>query len=570
MTPPKPSSSSDVFYFLTNQNVSDEINALLYNVKWGASGIGNGATIYYSFPYTDNLNFWNRSYVSDSTSEIYNNFRAFTTQQISAATSALQKWSNVANIQLIEVSTESTTMVGDIRFANTDMLANYYAYAYLPTRNNAMGGDIWFNNIQPATGNNFNVGGNGYQTLLHEIGHAIGLDHPFEGYHTLDNSLNHYMYSLMSYNNSPSNADTGYSSFYPTTPMLLDIQAIQYLYGANWDFNADNTVYVFDSNTTYYEVIWDGGGNDTIQYNGINGGVINLNAGEFSEIGQSITLSNNTTQTKTVGIAYNVKIENAIGSDGDDTIITNNYSNFVDGGLGNDTVELNYSSLEIQSVRHLKSGGYEIITTDEIDTLINIEKFIFTNGFIDIDSLLTNQPSSNTFQLLVNNSESNIIPTIYNGPVNYLELQMLGNATNEVVTGSINNDFINLFAGDDAVNGNAGDDVLDGGTGSNFLTGGEGNDIFFIDGRSGSTTWSTITDFKNEEANLWGWVEGASRLLLIEPSNGTTGFKGATYHYDLNNDNIIDTSITFTGLTLDQLNQTNLTIENNLNLVSFN
>lgn len=133
-----------------------------------------------------------------------------------------------------------------------------------------------------------------------------------------------------------------------------------------------------------------------------------------------------------------------------------------------------------------------------------------------------------------------------------------------MVTGTDGNDFINLLGGDDAANGGGGDDVLDGGTGSNFLTGGGGgNDTFFLDGRSGATTWSTITDFSNDEVNIWGWVEGTSQLLSTEANAGTAGYEGATYHYDLNNDGTIDTSITFTGLTENDIQTSVHSIEGN-------
>jgi hypothetical protein len=42
-------------------------------------------------------------------------------------------------------------------------------------------------------------------------------------------------------------------------------------------------------------------------------------------------------------------------------------------------------------------------------------------------------------------------------------------------------------------------------------------------------------------------------LLLTQDSGGANGYTGVTLHYDLNNDSQIDTSITFTGLTVDQL-----------------
>jgi len=50
--------------------------------------------------------------------------------------------------------------------------------------------------------------------------------------------------------------------------------------------------------------------------------------------------------------------------------------------------------------------------------------------------------------------------------------------------------------------------------------------------------------------NTWGWQDGTSQLLLSQENQGASGFQGATFHYDLNGDNSIDTSITFSELSL--------------------
>jgi Ca2+-binding RTX toxin-like protein len=141
----------------------------------------------------------------------------------------------------------------------------------------------------------------------------------------------------------------------------------------------------------------------------------------------------------------------------------------------------------------------------------------------------------------------------YGGPVAWLQWQFLGRAAGEVALGTTANDFMNLLGGDDAANGGAGDDVLDGGTGSNFLGGGEGRDVFFLDGRGGTATWSTITDWQvGEELSIWGWRPGVSRAGWVA-SDGAEGFRGATLHADLDADGVLDTSITWAGPTRAQL-----------------
>jgi hypothetical protein len=136
----------------------------------------------------------------------------------------------------------------------------------------------------------------------------------------------------------------------------------------------------------------------------------------------------------------------------------------------------------------------------------------------------------------------------YAGPVTYLQYQLLGSAGSEVVVGTAGNDFINLLGGDDAANGAAGNDVLDGGAGSNFLTGGAGSDVFFLDERSGQTTWSTIADWQaGEQLSLFGWRLGVSQVTW-EDRAGAAGFEGATLHADLDGNGSIDASVTWTGI----------------------
>ncbi|MGY0779816.1 Calx-beta domain-containing protein [Azospirillum argentinense] len=146
-----------------------------------------------------------------------------------------------------------------------------------------------------------------------------------------------------------------------------------------------------------------------------------------------------------------------------------------------------------------------------------------------------------------------VTASVYEGPVTYLQWQHLGDERGEVIAGSSGNDFINLFGGDDAASGGDGDDVLDGGTGSNFLSGGSGQDTFFVDGRGGGVTWSTVTDLeKGEWATIWGFREGVSKLTWQDMS-GTDGFKGATAFCDLDGNGSIDAAMTFAGVAVSAL-----------------
>lgn len=230
---------------------------------------------------------------------------------------------------------------------------------------------------------------------------------------------------------------------------------------------------------------------------------------------------------------------------GDDAIYTVRVGDIVDGGAGNDFASLNFGANEITSATASENGKYSFTTSSGSIQLSNIES-VSLNGAdaTSLGYLLANLNGGPKFSTV----SGSIAPEQYLGDVAFLEYQLFGDQQNNVVTGDATNDFISLFGGTDAANGGAGQDVLDGGTGSNFLTGGMGADTFFLDGRGGTITWSTITDFAGDSVNIWGWNAGSSTLLLIENNAGADGFKGVTFHYDLNNDQTIDTSITFSGL----------------------
>jgi hypothetical protein len=140
-----------------------------------------------------------------------------------------------------------------------------------------------------------------------------------------------------------------------------------------------------------------------------------------------------------------------------------------------------------------------------------------------------------------------VVAVTYAGPVARLDLQFLGSEAGEAVGGSAFSDFINALGGDDAIDAGLGDDVLDGGTGSNFLTGGHGMDTFFLDGRGGMPTWSTITDGEvGEQLSLWGWLPGVSTAQWVA-EGGVAGFTGVTLHADLDGNGVVETSVTWSG-----------------------
>lgn len=262
-----------------------------------------------------------------------NNFVPLNSTQVNAARRALQLYSEVSGLNFVEVSDAGAG--GTIQFGTAHMRAGS-AHAYSPS-SNPIGGDVWLNNSHSSNYTQTN-GSFGFATLIHEIGHALGLKHP-GNYNAggggspgpyLHPSLDNLQYTVMSYNNHPG------SFANPQTPMLYDIAAIQYLYGANTSTRTGNNTYAWHSSQAFMQTIWDAGGNDTISAaNQFLSTTINLNPGGFSSIGP-YSNGSGSRATNNLAIAFGVTIENAIGSSSNDTIYGNGATNILQGGNGSD------------------------------------------------------------------------------------------------------------------------------------------------------------------------------------------------------------------------------------------
>jgi len=513
MAAPTPYTSSPTRNFSLSNFGSNDINSLLSGVKWGTSGIGGSATLYYSFPNSNSTSLWDQrkdAYTYQPGYEIYNGFQGLNSTQQDAATQLIQSWANVANLNIIKVDTESSSAVGDIRIAFTsDGYMDPYTYAYSYYPGPSYGGDIWINAIQPnASGDNYNPGGGGYHTLLHELGHSLGLSHPFDGIYKLSKNLDTYKYTVMSYSDSVNHQDWGGSSFYPTTPMLLDIKAIQYLYGANMSFHTGNDTYVFSDSLTYYETIWDAAGNDTIEYNATTGGTIDLTAGHFSILGKPIILDSGAIQYDNIAIAYNVTIENATGGSGDDTLLGNNTANTLTGNAGNDT--LNGKAGADTMIGGIGDDTYYVDNKGDVITELVGEGNDTVNSIISYDLSVS---GDNVENLTLLGS------TALKATGNDLDNTIIGNNVSNILDGGLGADTMIGGKGGDKLYGGDGDDTLVGGIGNDLLTGGLGADTFVWEltdhGTYAVASVDKVTDFNISENDVLDLHD-----LLVDESIG--------------------------------------------------
>jgi len=259
---------------------------------------------------------------------------------------ALSEWSEVANIRFEEVN-EVGDIVGTLRFGMTDHQVEiepgkYAAGWATPPTSEAVGGDIWlYSELDEYNGNYTQGSGYGFATLLHEIGHALGLKHPFED-PQIDANLDNTKYTLMSYTSdtlasteNTSSATDGTNYIISKTPMIYDIAAIQHLYGEA-ENNIDATTYPFNSASPEAKTIWDTDGIDTFDLSNVTtDAIVDLKPG-----GSSTIKTDTWTLTDNIGIAFNTTIENIIAGSGDDQFTLNSAANICtfNSGFGSDEI----------------------------------------------------------------------------------------------------------------------------------------------------------------------------------------------------------------------------------------
>lgn len=295
-----------------------------------------------------------------SSNDEWDEWYQLTSTEIAGVTRAMQAWMDVTDLTARRVS-DTASIVGEIRFARTASVdAGFYAHAYLPS-NAPSGGDVWLSLAWNPSGIEANTPGSyDYLTLLHEIGHALGLKHSFaespDNWTTMAQRYDSYFYTVMSYSAKPFAPDVT-ADFYPTTPMYYDLVAIQYLYDREEQVNAGNNTYKFVAGHKYWQTIDDAGGRDIIVYYGSLNCTIDLRQGKFSTLSAPINFSDGTSTRSTVCIGPNTVIENATGGSGHDKLIGNSAGNILKGGAGNDTL---YGS---SGIDYLSGGpGNDLLT----------------------------------------------------------------------------------------------------------------------------------------------------------------------------------------------------------------
>lgn len=211
-------------------------------------------------------------------------------------------------------------------------------------------GDIYLNTNSAAdTLNHANPGNTARFLLLHELGHALGLKHPYDNGGTgrpklLDLGITDIDISRASVMSYEDDQDWSNVAWDPATPMVLDVLGIQYLYGPNRSTNAGDSKHSLKEHNLHRS-LWDASGTDVLDASAASGGwTIRLpNQRLTSLVPENVGVAYPTTDLS-LAMPQTIEwlignYENVIGSNYADFIFGNRLNNVLTGGLGNDWID---------------------------------------------------------------------------------------------------------------------------------------------------------------------------------------------------------------------------------------
>lgn len=504
------------------------IDGILHSVKW------DGPSLTYSFPTNSDQYSSYGGYQPFGFSQL-NSF------QIAAARASISTVQDFTNLTFVEI-VESTSVHATLRFAGSNN--TFTAEAYLPDSAGEEPGDMWFS---PAYFSGPVVGNYAYcEGFIHELGHALGLVHGHDGANNpfggLPYNWDSQEYSVMTYRDYIGDNPAGYSDNEtwgnPQSFMMLDIQALQYLYGADYgstgSAGAGSTVYTFSTTTgemfingvgtgtpggnRILRTIWDGNGIDTYDLRNYSTNMtIDLRPGFWSTFDRNQLADLDGDDNRLTHLAQgNVAnallfngdvrslIENAVGGYGNDLIVGNETSNTIYGMSGNDNI---YGGAGDDFLY----GG---VGDDNLDGGAGADTF---DGWVGFDIVFYSQSTSGITADLGNivagtgdaaGDTFSYVDGIWGSSY---DDRFYGDQWGNALYGRDGADFLYGREGNDQLYGGDGNDTLDGGAGADVLDGGLGFDFVSYSQATAAVTadLGNIVAGKGEAAgDTFNYVDG--------------------------------------------------------------
>jgi hypothetical protein len=236
-------------------------------------------------------------------------------------------------------------------------------------------------------------GQEGYQVLLHEIGHALGLSHPLL---TDDASVRPSLLPMWQDPAYTVMADKASASgLWQTWFGLLDIQALKKLYLQESETASSNLYKLQDNAGLSISTLDDSKGFDTLDLSSLSFGVrVDLRPSAISSVG---TTTEGVPAQNNLIISQGTYIEQVIGTNNDDVLKGNEQHNKFTSGPGNDLVdgregfdEVSYKEAKSSYTFYKSEWTGDWLCEDKAfvlgsDTLMNIERVHFADTSVALD-----------------------------------------------------------------------------------------------------------------------------------------------------------------------------------------